>query len=348
MSGNTYIGWDIGGAHLKMAHIDTDGRIIRVEQHATPIWQGLHNLDSILNDIKGGLLDSRLVHVTTTTGELSDLFTNRKQGVDALLTGFCNIFSGEQVLVYAGPAGLLSVSEARHQHQLVASANWHATASYIGSRIKECVLIDIGSTTTDLIVIKNGLPANRGYTDQERMIEDELLYTGITRTPLMAVVSRVPIAGKWQSIAAEQFATMADIYRITGELDESHDLMPAADGGGKQVLDSIRRLARMLGSDIENTGQHNEYQQLAKYIAEEHAHKISCSLQRVLSVNPVSSRPHLVGAGVGRKLVEKLALRHNYRYTDSEHMFRATENHTARAADCATAVSVAQLARLAE
>lgn len=348
MSGTRYIGWDIGGAHLKMAHVDTDGTVIDVEQYATPIWQGIDKLNSTLAHVKAGLPDSPFIHVVTTTGELSDLFSNRQQGINTLLTEFCNIFTGNKVLVYAGPAGFLEVSEAMQRYQIVASANWHATASYTASQLEECILVDMGSTTTDMIVVKDGKVASRGYTDQERMVEDELLYTGLTRTPLMAVVSRVPMAGKWQSVAAEQFATMADVYRITGELDESHDLLPAADGGNKQVVDSMRRLARMLGSDLSGHDYHEDYHRLAEYIAEQHVYRISQSLHRLLSTNMLPFRPLIVGAGVGRRLIAKLALRHDYEYTDIEHMLKANENLRAKAADCAAAVSVAQLARQGE
>jgi uncharacterized hydantoinase/oxoprolinase family protein len=38
MSFNTYIGWDIGGAHLKVASIDHAGAVNFVNQLATPMW----------------------------------------------------------------------------------------------------------------------------------------------------------------------------------------------------------------------------------------------------------------------------------------------------------------------
>lgn len=346
MPENKYVGWDIGGAHLKMACVGDDGTVLKVEQHATPLWQGLASLQITLNDVKARLVDDKLTHAVTTTGELADLFQHRKQGVDVLLKEFCKVFESGQVRVYAGPAGLIPVSEANRQYQQVASANWHATAEYIASQQSEGVLIDIGSSTTDIVPFKAGRLSNRGYTDQERMRHDELLYTGTVRTPLMAIVSRVPFAGEWQSIAAEQFATIADVYRITGELDESVDLMPTADGAGKQILDSIRRIARMLGSDVQDTGWNDEYHALAHYIAEQHIHKIDLALQRVISASCFSFKPHLVGAGAGRFLVAKLAQRHNYQYTDFEQMMSVNENYQARAADCATAVAVAQLRRL--
>jgi len=347
MPEHKYIGWDIGGAHLKMAHVNTAGAIVQVEQHATPLWQGLDTLQSKLKEIKTRLPEDNTAHAMTTTGELADLFQDRQQGVEALLNGFCQVFGGEHLLVYAGSTGFIRASEVSRQYQQVASANWHATAEYVARQIEEGILIDIGSSTTDLVPFKANRLCHRGYTDQQRLRYDELLYTGIIRTPLMAVVDRLPFAGEWQSVAAEQFATMADIYRITGELDESSDLMPTADGGGKAILDSVRRVARMLGSDVQDPKWIIPYRNLARYIAEEQLHRINQSLSGVISAHPGLSAPHLVGAGAGRKLVAKLADRNNYQYTDFAQMIRVKDNQQARAADCATAVSVAQLMRMA-
>ncbi len=347
MPDKNYIGWDIGGAHLKMAYVHADGAVSQVEQHATPLWQGLGSLRSRLIDISLRLPVDGLTHVVTTTGELADLFQDRQEGVQTLLSEFCQVYDSGHVLVYAGPAGLIPAAEAAEQYQQVASANWHATAEYVAGRKEEGILVDIGSSTTDLIPFKGGKLCHRGYSDQERLRYDELLYTGMVRTPLMAIVRRLPCAGEWQTMAAEQFATMADVYRITGELDESSDLLAAADGGGKEILDSIRRVARMLGEDIRDASSNKQYYHLARYLAEEQIHMINQSLHRVISTNPAFGEPCLIGAGVGRSLAAKLAARNNYLYTNFEQILDVNENQQTRAADCATAVSVAQLARLA-
>jgi (4-(4-[2-(gamma-L-glutamylamino)ethyl]phenoxymethyl)furan-2-yl)methanamine synthase len=347
MSDVLYVGWDIGGAHLKMVSVDADGAVVAVEQHATPLWQGLESLENVLKDVKTRLPETRLDHAVTTTGELADLFQNRQQGVNALLEQFCKVFIPEKVQVYAGPAGFIPVAKASQQYQQVASANWHATTAFVASQQGQGILVDIGSSTTDLVPFKDGKLCNRGYTDHERMRFDELLYTGIVRSPVMAIVSRAPFAGEWQTIAAEHFASMADVYRITGELDESHDLMPAADGGAKEKLDSVRRLARMLGTDVQDGVPLDEYYTLAAYIAEEQTHKINQALQRVMSAFHFSSELCLIGAGAGRFLAAKLATRNKYQYIDFEQMLNVSENHQSRAADCATAVSVAQLLSLA-
>jgi probable H4MPT-linked C1 transfer pathway protein len=347
MSALNYVGWDIGGAHLKMAAVADNGKVLAVEQLATPLWQGLVYLENSLSDVKKILTTGKLVHAITTTGELADIFQNRADGVNALLDSFAKIYDTKAARVYAGSAGLVSVKEAARQYELVSSANWHASASYIASSQKDGVFIDIGSSTTDIIPFHNGILTNRGYSDQERMRFDELVYTGIVRTPVMAVVDRLPFRGEWQSIAAEHFATMADVYRITGDLTESHDLMPAADGAGKRIFDSVRRLARMLGSDVRESESIEAYQQVANHIAEVHFQKINQAFQRVLSSSHVPSGSRLVGAGAGRFLVARLAKANQIKYVDVEHLLNVEHKKKFKAADCITAVAVAQLRRLA-
>ena len=67
----------------------------------------------------------------------------------------------------------------------------------------------------------------------------------------MALARRAPFAGHWVSLMAEHFATTADVYRLTGDLPEHADMLPSADHGAKNVAASARRLARMLGLDME-------------------------------------------------------------------------------------------------
>ena len=55
-------------------------------------------------------------------------------------------------------------------------ANWHAGAALIARYCREALLIDMGSTTTDIIPIVAGAVAARGYTDAERLTTGELAY----------------------------------------------------------------------------------------------------------------------------------------------------------------------------
>ena len=47
----------------------------------------------------------------------------------------------------------------------------------------------------------------------------------------------------------EFFATTADVYRATGELDAAHDQAASADNAPKDAQATRQRLARMIGLD---------------------------------------------------------------------------------------------------
>ncbi len=99
----------------------------------------------------------------------------------------------------------------------------------------------------------------------------------------MAIVNKIFCDGQWQNIAAESFSTMADIYRLTGELNELNDMMPTADGAGKTSCDSARRLVRMIGLDLEDEDDINPCVEMAKNVANSHLEIINESLSKVLS-----------------------------------------------------------------
>lgn len=69
--------------------------------------------------------------------------------------------------------------------------------------MEDCILVDIGSTTTDIIPIRNGSEAARGKYDIERLNTGELVYTGMLRTNVATIVDRVPIDDKWYRVSSE-------------------------------------------------------------------------------------------------------------------------------------------------
>jgi probable H4MPT-linked C1 transfer pathway protein len=340
---NTIIGWDIGGAHLKMARLDGGGRLHEVQQFALPLWRGPDRLGAMLAELAGrpGLAGCR--HAVTMTGELADCFGSRAEGVTGILAQFTGVFPAAQTRVYAGADGLLEVEAARGMPEKVASANWLATAEYLAQRLRDGILVDIGSTTTDIIPFRDGRPGPRGRTDHTRLQSGELVYTGVVRTPVMAVVSRVPFRDRWQGIAAENFATMADIYRLTGQLAPEHDQAETPDGAGKSETDSRRRLARMVGLDLDAADPPRAWQQLAEHIAAEQLNMISEAIKTVSTRTHGATGTLLVGAGCGRFLLPELARRLDCRCEDFADQLELQPHLRGRAADNAAAVALAQL-----
>lgn len=334
-----FIGWDIGGAHVKVAVV-FQNKIIAVQQQPCPLWQGLDKLESAVKTLLQNLpQDKNSQHALTMTGELVDLFASRHDGVEQIIKTMTRLLVGFELHIFCGKFGLLPVDKVVENHfEAIASANWLASASFAANHFQNSLFVDIGSTTTDILRLQNGEVVAQGFSDYERLISQELVYTGIVRTPVMAVVSTVLDNQKNVGVMAEYFATMADVYRVTGELLETCDQNPTADGAEKTVVASARRLSRMMGDDfkIEELAR---WQAVAKNIKLQQIQKIQASCALILQNNKMP----LIGAGIGRFLVAEIATNLNLPYVDFETMCETCENLAFNPADCAPAVAVARL-----
>jgi len=339
------IGWDVGGAHLKAAHLNQAGEVLAVYQQSCPLWQGLTVLEQAVEAILVKLPKQNKQHVLTMTGELVDLFSDRATGVREIVALMQQLLPEQPLLVYAGRAGFLS-SEAIKSEQIddIASANWLASASYVAPQILQGVFVDIGSTTTDILLLDKGKVAALGYTDFQRLRSNELVYSGLVRTAIMAVAQSVVFAGASIGIMSEYFATMADVYRLTNELNEKYDQSETADGAEKTVMASARRLARMVGCDVHEFSM-TQWQQLAFALREQQLSRIQLACVQQLSRLSTKQNAVLVGAGIGRFLVQEMAVRLQVDYIDFNHLLIAHKEQTEmQIADCAPAVAVAALA----
>lgn len=340
MNGDAVVGWDIGGAHLKAAWLDADGRVVAVRQVPCRLWEGLDRLDEAVRTIGGGLPDARR-HRVTMTGELVDLFPDRAGGVAALVAAAAALLPGD-VTFWAGEAGFLPPDRAVGAVPEVASANWLATAALVARHHPEALVADIGSTTTDLIPVSGGRVAARGRSDRARLVAGELVYTGLTRTPVMAVADALPWAGERVPVMAEFFATTADVYRVLGILDEHADQHPAADGQAKTAEASARRLGRMIGVDAHEAGT-AAWRALAAAVAEAQMQTIMRAALQVQSAMPKDAP--VVGAGVGQALVAELARRLARPHRDFAALVPVSADMAVWAGYCAPAVAVAVLGR---
>ena len=335
-----YIGWDVGGAHLKMAQLSPSGEVIEVLQLPTPIWQGLEQLTDQLHALRDKYT-KHAKHTLTMTAELADVFPNRETGVVQIAKIFNSIFG--EVSFYAGNQGVVSMDNIDSYKNDIASANWHAAAKLVAEHITKGVFLDVGSTTTDIIRVEKGKVCNIGKDDYTRLGSGELAYTGVVRTPVMALTAQVPFMGSWQPLVAENFASCADIYRITGELCEEDDLLPAEDNQVKTINSSMQRLARMLGKDFLSSDNPTVWQEVAAYLSHQQLQKITHALACVMSYPPVLERPCLIGAGCGRFLVQKLAQRLSCEYQDFSQLLKTPPKHAQAVNRAAPAVALAYL-----
>ena len=346
MSRTNIIGWDIGGAHIKAAVINTAGEIIAVYQQPCPLWKGLDQLQCAATRIMQEASGAHYRHAITMTGELVDLFEHREEGVKQIINTMATLLPQKRCLIFAGLEGFLEFEQVEASHyQAIASANWLASASFAAQKVGSGLFVDIGSTTTDILLLNDGKVLAQGYTDYQRLLSRELIYTGIVRTAVMAVAQTARDQDQEIGLMAEYFATMADVYRVTGELNELHDQTETADGAEKSITASARRLSRMTGSDF-FPEELPRWQQFAENIRAQQLQKIQQGCEyRIQNVTTLKNKP-MIGAGVGRFLVKQLAQLSGYPYLDFSDLFPEFANQTGlTAADCAPAVAVACLAR---
>jgi probable H4MPT-linked C1 transfer pathway protein len=144
------------------------------------------------------------------------------------------------------------LDDIRSRPALAAAANWLALAVVAARLIPAArgILIDVGSTTTDLIPLRDGAVAARGRTDTERLETGELVYAGVRRTPLCSLATQLPLErGRLVGLAAELFASTLDVFLTLGDL-EPDPLDLATSDGRPATLDAARdRLARMVCAD---------------------------------------------------------------------------------------------------
>ncbi len=351
---NCVIGWDIGGAHVK-ACLCVDGEIREVLQYAAPLWQGLAPLDAAIASARARWPQFAMArHALTMTAEMTDLFDDRAAGVRELAAHLARAL-GAQLSFYAGagPSNSqangqsiwISAAQAGAQWRAIASANWLATANFIGRRVRHAVLVDIGSTTTDLIPIVDGRPAPAGRSDAERLASGELVYLGVVRTPLCALGAQVPFGGKHLNVMNEFFATTADVFRLTDELDPAHDQHPAADGAGKDDICSRRRLARMIGHDVDDADG-AAWNELARHWRSVLLAEIERNFARVRARHASLANAPLIGAGCGIFLAAELAQRAGLPFQPFAAIAGPVQERAANPqwiATCAPCVAVAQL-----
>ncbi|MEK0083154.1 hydantoinase/oxoprolinase family protein [Benzoatithermus flavus] len=335
-------GFDIGGAHLKAAQVTAGGRVVAALQVPCALWQGLDRLEQAFAEVRTRLFPIGRTAITMT-GELADLFPDRATGVRELVHAAEAALPEAGHRFWAGRHGFVGSHVAAGHAVEIASANWLASATFAARSLGEGLLVDLGSTTTDILLLAGGEVRARGFTDRERLTTGELVYTGLTRTPLMAVADRAPFAGRWVGMMKEYFATAADAYRVLGILPEAADQHPTADGGPKTAAASMRRLARMIGADAAD-GTPEDWRRLAAWLAGRQMRAIEDAAALQLSRGLVSDPAPLVGAGCGRFLLRPLAERLGLPYRDFAELLDLAPEARDWAATCAPAVAVALLA----
>ena len=304
----TWLGVDVGGANIKVSSGSDSASSYPFELWKYP--------EKLADKLAGIVATSPNCHAVaaTMTGELADCYESKAEGV-AQITAALEQVSGERQLeiycvdgVFRGPGDLLQVP------LLAAASNWHALARFAANFAPSAtgILVDIGSTTTDIIPFIEGKVASTSQTDVDRLLAGELVYSGVERTPICALASSLPYRGSDCPVAAELFATTADVYSLLGELhldDSLPSSQATADGRLLTERYTIDRLARQVCADRDSFS-FDDAKEASRYIRNKQLEALHKAFSRVIQRLP--NRPVVaVVSGSGEFLARELAESHD-------------------------------------
>lgn len=350
------LGWDIGGANIKVA---TSGGVAKSFEF--PLWKQPGELSAKLTQIAMQFPPCERWAITMT-GELADCYFDKAEGVRHIVAAvesarawvagpscaeICGGASPEEASAgtarslatsYFTVAGeFISAADALAEPTRVAAANWRATAEWCAAEgfIRDGLLVDIGSTTTDIIPIVAGRPAPHGLTDTQRLICRELVYTGVARTPVCALASELPFGQGSCPIAAEFFATTADVYYLLGETNVDPTIA-TADGRPLDEVNCVARLARCIAADT-STFSAADGRRAAQYLRALQVKSIAWAAPMPAMTSP----PELLFCGQGEFLGVLIADETQLPFETLSSLLPPTDVSLSR---CAPAYAVARLA----
>ena len=307
------LGLDIGGANTKATFIKTKDdtvKELRTSMEYFPIWKkGKEQLPKVLEKLRKRLVDSTALDGVglTMTAELSDVYWTKKEGVHHVLDCSNQVFDDVPTFVLDVEAKLLPFKDARREPLKVASANWAATGWMISQLIKNCIVVDVGSTTTSIIPVINGKIAAEGRTDLEKLQNGELVYSGSLRTNVAAIVNGIPVRGMIARVSSELFAQSGDVHLLLDNIKEEYTA-ETCDGRGKTRREAMARLARVVCADIDMLNE-QEITAMSKFVYDRQVEQITGGLKQVYErIKPsIQEKIVVVVTGLGRNFLAKKA-----------------------------------------
>jgi probable H4MPT-linked C1 transfer pathway protein len=294
-----WLGIDIGGANLKLADAHQFSA-----QSRFAMWKHPDRLASELSRLLEGSIDFQGVALTMT-GEMADCFATREEGVCRILEQVTRIIPSPCIRVYSVDGQWRSVPQAAREPWQVAASNWKALATYAARWTEDqpTLLVDVGSTTTDIIAIQKKIVLSKSSSDRQRLVSGELVYTGVERSSVAGLVHELVVYGETCPVINEAFATSGDVNLVLGHLEEDATDFDTSDGQAKTRSHAAFRLARTVGEDGNTLGQ-QDIESLAESIYDAQATKIARAMLSVATQFKRASCERILFSGHGDFLID--------------------------------------------
>lgn len=291
MAHDDTIGIDVGGANTKVATLSGAAKSFYL-----PLWEE-NNLEAVLRSVRNQIQPKRVGVVIT--GELADAFSSKTEGVCAIASVVDSVFAQP---CYLNVRGQFTPNIPKKDALLYAASNWVAAAWFLAKSTEDCIFADLGSTTCDVIPIKDGRPVAL-TTDPERLRENQLIYMGVLRTNVATLLRSVCLKGETYRLSSELFSITADVHRVLHNIDERSYTCATPDSRSRELEACYRRIARLLLYDLDEFGKENAHE-VARQVERAQINELADALKyqaREFKLRTV------VGAGLGEFLIARAA-----------------------------------------
>ncbi|MCA9103884.1 MAG: hypothetical protein KDA83_00580 [Planctomycetales bacterium] len=286
-----WLGIDVGGANCKFA-----SHTGRVAAWPFPLWKSPQELgprlQAELERWESTQAESLVGLAVTMTGELADCFWTRREGVLEIVRQVERLSASLPVHYWGTDGRFHSGAEAAEHWLEFAASNWHASSTWVAQgelpdsiQSGWALMLDVGSTTTDIIPHEPGGVVSNGRTDSARLSSGELVYTGLQRSTIASILRSVVVDGRRYRVASETFATAEDAHLVLGHLAEAPERTDTADGRPATVVHAHGRLARMIGEDAE-TLRGEQTRQIAEQVLARQINLIRRGIDQVCASRP--------------------------------------------------------------
>lgn len=244
------LGIDIGGANTKITELEE--KYYKIHHIYFPMWKKHNKLTELLRVYNSGNVEKVGI---VMTAELVDAYRSKREGVEDILNSVERAFPDKDIYVFDVDGNFLEIDVAKKKYIKVSASNWTATAYFVIKDICDnCILVDMGSTTTDIIPIKDG-EILAEETDLKRLMNNQLVYVGALRTPLSFLTNTVVFRGFKTNVSSEYFSITGDVNLILNKINPEDYTCDTPDGVPVDRKSCMRRVARVLCSDLEEVNE---------------------------------------------------------------------------------------------
>ncbi|MBW9221302.1 hypothetical protein KKP91_03790 [Methanothermococcus sp. SCGC AD-155-M21] len=331
------LGIDIGGANTKITELKKES--YKIHHIYFPMWKNSKKLAELIKKYNSD--DIKKIGVVMTA-ELADAYKTKREGVEDILNSLRNAFPNKEIYVFDVDGNFLSIEMAKKEYMKVSASNWTATAYFVMKNISNnTILVDMGSTTTDIIPIKNGkIMAYK--TDLERLMNNQLVYIGALRTPLSFLGNTVEYKNYTTNLSSEYFSITGDINNILDKITDEQYNCDTPDGGPKDKKNCMIRVARVLCSDLEQISE-EEIINISSQFYEKLLDNIGYNLDKVSKKHNLNN---IIITGLGENILKDVINNCNNKRHNTSYNILSIEDKYGREVSLSTpSFAVAKLLR---